>query len=211
VKVLNGIESALEDAGLNDRLREFRELFHVEYTAISEDFKEINGRVTLLGGAAKESLNAIVDDRLELAGRIVNKYVGDIRGVVLDTVIAGKTINFEKVLEDAGDAPIHHLRTEMNTALMAYGRIVNMEKAEKAGFEKFIYIGPDDDITRPFCGEHLDKIYTADEIAALDNGQGLPVEIYGGGYNCRHQWRPVSDELAAELEEEKEEENPEEE
>jgi hypothetical protein len=30
------------------------------------------------------------------------------------------------------------------------------------------------------------------QMAALNNGQGLPVKLSGGGYNCRHSWSPVS-------------------
>lgn len=202
--MLGGVESALEDAGLGGRLLELKELFASELKIVSEDFTEISGRAALLGDAAKESLNAIVDDRLELAGRMVERYIGDVRSTVLDYVLAGKRVDFGKILEDAGDAPINNLKTEINTGLMAYNRVVHAEKAKKAGMDKFLYIGPEDDITRPFCQDYVGKILTADEIAELDNGQGLPVEIYGGGYNCRHHWRPVSDELAEELEAEEE-------
>jgi hypothetical protein len=205
--VLGGVEAALEDAGLGGRIKELKELFSSEYKVISEDFTEIAGKAALLGDAARESLNAIVDDRLELAGRMVNRYVGDVRSTVLDYVIAGKKLNFSQVLEDAGDAPINNLKTEINTGLMAFNRVVHAEKAKKAGMDKFLYIGPEDDITRPFCQDYVGKILTADEIAELDNGQGLPVEIYGGGYNCRHHWRPISDQLAADLEAEEEDSN----
>jgi hypothetical protein len=46
----------------------------------------------------------------------------------------------------------------------------------------------------------VDEIYTEAQIAKMDNGTDLPVAVYCGGYNCRHHWRPVSDELAKELE-----------
>jgi hypothetical protein len=98
-----------------------------------------------------------------------------------------------------------NIETEVNTTLMAYQRVLHIEKAKKSGVDKFLYVGPDDDITRPFCQEHVDQIFSRDEIDAMDNEQDLPVSIYCGGYNCRHHWRPVSDELAKEIEDSKDE------
>lgn len=197
--MLGGIESALLDAGLSTEVEGLKALFQSQFDVISEDFSDLTGRAALLGGASKQTLNAIVDDRLEMAGEMINRYVGEVRSTVLDYVVAGKKLDFKQIIDDVGDGPINHLKTEMNTAVMAFGRVVHLEKAKKAGFDKYLYIGPDDKVTRPFCHEHIGQIYTLEQIQALDNDQGLPVEIYGGGYNCRHQWRPVSDELADEL------------
>lgn len=61
------------------------------------------------------------------------------------------------------------------------------------------YAGPADALVRPFCREHLGKVYTRAEIDALDNGQLGNVFLTAGGYNCRHLWMPISrfSELAA--------------
>lgn len=56
----------------------------------------------------------------------------------------------------------------------------------------YAYIGPVDEIVRPFCREHLGRVYTQAEIEALDNGQLPNPFITGGGYNCRHLWAPLS-------------------
>jgi len=42
--------------------------------------------------------------------------------------------------------------------------------------------------------KHLGNIYHIDEIEKLDNGQGLDVMTYCGGYNCRHMWLPATKE-----------------
>ena len=46
---------------------------------------------------------------------------------------------------------------------------------------------------RDFCKEHYNKIYTIEEIQALNNGQGLDVLTYAGGYNCLHWWMPAGE------------------
>jgi hypothetical protein len=76
-------------------------------------------------------------------------------------------------------------------AVIGYSRAVISESAEQRGYEHFQYIGPDDSANRPFCDRHVDKVYTREEIDALDNGQIANVFLTGGGYRCRHHWRPV--------------------
>ena len=76
-------------------------------------------------------------------------------------------------------------------AVIGYSRAVISESAEQRGYEYYQYIGPDDSANRPFCDRHVDKVYTREEIDALDNGQIANAMLTGGGYRCRHHWRPV--------------------
>ena len=89
-----------------------------------------------------------------------------------------------------------HLKTQFQTALFGYYQEANNRIAEDAGLDLFVYVGPDDDLTRPFCqdvlaDERQEKGWTQEEIMALDNGTGLPVFQYGAGWNCRHVWVAV--------------------
>ncbi|SHK67173.1 CdiA C-terminal domain-containing protein [Rhodothermus profundi] len=88
-----------------------------------------------------------------------------------------------------------YMFTVANTALAGLDRIQSFSDAKQAGIQRFRYVGPPP--IRRFCKEHYGKIYTLEEIKKLDNGQGLPVWIYGGGYNCRHRWVAVVEPLAA--------------
>ena len=56
----------------------------------------------------------------------------------------------------------------------------------------YLYDGPEDRKTRPFCQSVIGRAYTLEAIKRLDNGQGLSVEVHRGGYNCRHRWSPIS-------------------
>lgn len=80
-----------------------------------------------------------------------------------------------------------HISTISNTIQLGLARQGAMSVAISHGNKYFRYTGPKENI-RPFCREHLGKVYSIDEIRAMSNGQGLPVEYYCGGYNCRHRW-----------------------
>ena len=95
-------------------------------------------------------------------------------------------------------------------ALIGYSRSVIDESSKARGFEYFEYRGPDDSANRPFCDKHVGRIYTREEIEKLDNGQTSNVMLTGGGYRCRHHWRPVRREwLDDEVWEEKRPDTPE--
>ena len=79
--------------------------------------------------------------------------------------------------------------TITNSALGAFDRANTFRLAGTAKIQQFRYSGPGPE--RAFCAAHLGRVYTLDEIRALSNGQGLPVQFYCGGYNCRHHWEPV--------------------
>jgi len=52
---------------------------------------------------------------------------------------------------------------------------------------------------RPFCRERVGKVYSIEEIRAMDNGQGLAVEYFCGGWNCRHRWVAVFGEVVGDV------------
>lgn len=89
-------------------------------------------------------------------------------------------------------------RTLGATSLAIFYRTANsraIEKIEEDGQNQrtlyYVYEGPDDKLTRPFCHKlkQAKKVYTREDIARLDNGQLPDVWTTCGGYNCRHQWR----------------------
>jgi hypothetical protein len=80
----------------------------------------------------------------------------------------------------------------VDAAVMAAGRRAVMAAAadiEDTVDLVYVYVGPKDAKNRPFCRTWVGKAATNPE--RLDNGQGLPVDDYCGGYNCRHSWAPT--------------------
>lgn len=80
----------------------------------------------------------------------------------------------------------YHANAIVRTAKSGFSGIDNIHQFEEAGIELLTYTGPPAE--REFCKLHLGKTYSIAQIRALDNGQGLPVLYYEGGYNCRHSW-----------------------
>ena len=85
------------------------------------------------------------------------------------------------------------LQTEVRTKISQFGRSVNMIAADNIGMDHYLYTGPKDGITRPFCRPLINKVVDKTQLGKLNNGQGLSVRTSGGGYNCRHSWSPVTE------------------
>jgi hypothetical protein len=129
---------------------------------------------------------------LEPAGRDFATLEGKIQPEIINIVDEALRTNLpirelEKQLVEKYDGIKHRAKTAANTAKAGFQTINAFAGAERAGVNKFKYIGAQ--AQRPFCRKHLNKIYTKEEILKLDNGQGLPVWIYRGGYNCIHRWQ----------------------
>ena len=82
--------------------------------------------------------------------------------------------------------------TEVKTRISQYGRSITAAAAEAADMSFYLYTGPKDGITRPFCRQLVDLVVSKSQMKRLNNNQGLSVSTGGGGYNCRHSWSPVT-------------------
>lgn len=83
--------------------------------------------------------------------------------------------------------------TEIKTQISEYGRSITAVVAADAGLDHYLYTGPKDGITRPFCRALINLVVDEKQMGKLDNNQGKPVKIACGGYNCRHSWSPVTE------------------
>lgn len=65
------------------------------------------------------------------------------------------------------------------------------DREVKKGEIYWVYDGPLDEKTRPFCKKllQLDKVISQLDIDILTNYLGYDVLKYEGSYNCRHKWR----------------------
>jgi hypothetical protein len=82
------------------------------------------------------------------------------------------------------DREARDVATLYDTTVSIFGRRVELLKSTDT--QLYIYAGPVDAKTRPFCLEHAGKVYTRAELDALDNGQTGSTFLTMGGYNCRH-------------------------
>lgn len=99
------------------------------------------------------------------------------------------------ILADLGDLLDHtvpQIRTLYDTSISVFARQAELLGVPADPERPFVYTGPNDALVRPFCRQHLGKVYTKDAIDALDNGQLPNVFLTCGGYNCRHAFTAVS-------------------
>lgn len=84
-------------------------------------------------------------------------------------------------------------KTWVDTAIEGFKRDSFFVIADENGVKEFVYIGPMDSITRPFCRAHVGETRTADEWNTLQGEQNqiAPVMAFGGGYQCRHRFGVV--------------------
>jgi|GEM_PF-1975349 len=141
-----------------------------------------------IGWVASHTLNDISANALQ---DIRNKFDNK----VFDTVkkYTRKLANESEInqaIKRLGLVEERYIRTINNSIQMAMGRAGAVEQSTKLGTEWFRYDGPKTGC-RKFCADHLGKIYNISEIEQMNNGQGLPVLYFMGGYNCRHRWVPV--------------------
>jgi len=74
----------------------------------------------------------------------------------------------------------------MQTAKGCIAQAQKIADASKQGVKYFRYEGPQGS-ARAFCAERIGKVYSAEEIEKMNNGHGLPVLYFMGGWNCRHR------------------------
>jgi len=89
-----------------------------------------------------------------------------------------------------------HAGTYVRTAAQRSAQLFMNYQAERYGLDNFMYVGPLDSKTRPFCRRLLGEVFSRAEIDKMENGQTMNVFTTCGGYNCRHKWVAVSDEVA---------------
>ncbi len=73
-----------------------------------------------------------------------------------------------------------------NASMAGFDNASHVQYATAAGLTHFKYDGIVDSTTRPFCRQRVGKIYTIEELDAMENGQLNPVSVYLGGYRCKH-------------------------
>lgn len=204
IAALATLEASLEELGLAEQLSGIQEIYKEELRQVRDYFRDLTGEQVLTNVDATIA-ETLIDFDFDVIDNTVGAYLDGLRSQVLRQVVSGVPTNVREIHAELGARTLRNIETELNTGLMGFNRTISVKKGVDAFGEnpRFIYIGPLDKVTRDFCeGLLIDRspaIYSLNEILALDNEQGLDVIAFGGGWNCRHQWRAVSPELEASL------------
>jgi len=175
----------LLDEGYQDTIEES---FKIYKKSVSENFQ--------FADASLERLNSIKNLDLAQFTNLGDNFATQITRTMTDLQFGAITKNQAiKLLAENVDMLKRHASTWVTTGLSGIYRESSMMLAEDNGLEQFIYVGPRDGLTRPFCSKYLNQTKTKKEWDALieEQNQGLaPVSQFGGGYNCRHQFIGVA-------------------
>lgn len=135
--------------------------------------------------------------------------MGSMREELLETTldvatrqIAGGTLNLDVLREsikDAAGGRLHWARTNARMVVGGYNRMHRDEVRKNQGYDRGYYYGDERINTRPFCRALIGKMLSLKQIEELNNGQGLDVKIYCGGWNCIHSWLWLTEGIDNEL------------
>lgn len=121
--------------------------------------------------------------RLELI-KLLNEQTGSIEAAI------EKRLRRIKIEE-------RHIETEIFTTKLALNNLKRAAEFKNGGVQHLRYAGPSG-TERPFCKEHINRVYKIQEAEKIKNHFGQPALVYAGGYNCRHRWVPVYGETEGE-------------
>jgi hypothetical protein len=191
LNIFTEIETLLSDKELAPFFKEVSEIYADEIEYLVSTFA-ISG-INPLSGVDKELLRTIIDADLNALDINFKKYAGDLKQTVANYALGGDPVDLQEVLAELPKRTASGIIAEVDTSLSGINRTLTVKKAVETFGDKvlFEYFGPSDGLTRPFCKKYLGQRLTKEQIQSIDNGQGLDPLLYGGGWNCRHQWRPV--------------------
>lgn len=198
-RILGSMFTELERAGLEREVGKLKAIFAEELRFIRDEFIERDIDEPISADTDREAVDLLINNSLDKVSTKIQQYGLNVQSTVMQAVVTGQKPDYKAIKEKFGNVAASQVRTEVETSIATFNRTITVNKALDLGFKLFIYIGPEDNVTRDFCQRLLDKdppIYTIDQINDMDNGQGLPAFSAGGGYNCRHQWRPISEKTA---------------
>ena len=153
--------------------------------AIDPNF--ISGDINLISSTIQRASASVFDDS------VIPSLSKSIKDAVNTAAIIGSTKAPLDALAQSFQRATSANTTQARLKISEFGRSVQAINADQAGIDLFMYVGPKDGITRPFCRKLVGKVLSKSQINRLNNGQGAgPVLTAGGGYNCRHSWSPVS-------------------
>jgi len=189
------LERWLLDVGLGDLVLDITAaerdtLANVEQLLLaSSDGFDVNAIEGVGQALADDTISGIIDDVV----------IPDVQRAVRDALAGAQFTADPAEVIGSLDAALRSAEgrqiTEARTRITSFGRELTAVAAESVGIDHYLYTGPIDGITRPFCRQLVGRVFTKTQVQDLRNYQIEPPLVRGGGYNCRHTWAPVSEEL----------------
>lgn len=155
----------------------------------------------------KSMIKVLSSDAFNQAAALGDQYAFSISSKIYSSVIVGTpvdelTMDVRQMLvggtDKAGRPMVNHAKTIATTGYREADSTILQAKAKEFDIKKFKYAGSLIKDSRKWCQDHVDKIYTLEEIQEWEGRSwkgkksGDPF-VTRGGWNCRHKWLPVVD------------------
>lgn len=196
-------------------LIEFENVYGASVARVVKDLKELDKLVieqladmnidAAFTTADRQMFSALRKQTEKTYLHLGTKASDEISQALYDSVIGGVAFtefvdqirNALTGLEDVAGRPLAtYAKTYAQDSTMGYYSNLHMRNAQEAGLDTFLYYGTVIATTRKWCGDHVHKVFTRNEIEDWRNfrwkgkAPGDPF-IVRGGYNCRHHFLPV--------------------
>ena len=155
--------------------------------------------MAMIPADARRELVAVVSGQNKDVASVFGDLAGEIkRAIDLGTTTGASLADLVEVVEQRLNVSTSKAQAAVDSAVMAAGRRALVGTAAAVADDQgldvvYEYVGPHDAKNRPFCLPLVSTptAVTREYMLTMDNGQGLPVADFCGGYNCRHSWAPV--------------------
>lgn len=152
----------------------------------------------MFGDASREAIAALADSADQEIASLAGQASSRISAYLMRAVTAGGgRDDLLLELQDILDVTSRQAETLISTVLNSFARQITVMQAADNGIEEYAYVGPDDQVTREWCSHWVGRRGTIEEYEETADmwgrqSQPLPVIVYGGGYNCRHRFIPIT-------------------
>lgn len=200
--LINSLES-LKGTEISGQVATLTAIYQEDLSAIGEYLSQyVEDGKQVFSSSDNQIIDTLINLEIKKTTSTIGTYLDDVGSEVTSAILTGEKFDISTIVDTSSARALAQAQTEIATTLSGFSSAVNIRKAEDLGLYLFEYAGANDKLTRPFCNHLLEKkppIYTLTEINKMDNGQNLSVKIYGGGWNCRHEWMAISESKAKEL------------
>jgi len=185
IRLLGGLESIVLTDDVQEHIESLQDIFDLQYRLMEQWYEVANGEE--MADRRLPNMGVFVNSREQNVSIMARAYANEVRQGLADSVITGERISDFDLADVPATRIFNTLSTDLKTATATYSRMVAMNQGKKF----VLYAGPRDQRNRPFCAERVNRIFPIEVVYTWDNGQGIPANLYCGGYGCRHVLIPT--------------------
>lgn len=186
IRLLGGLESLVLTDEVMEHIQGLEDIFDLQYSLMEQWYSVANDDQDM-ADKRLPNMGVFVNSREQNVTIMARAYANEVRQGLADSVITGERISDFELADVPATRIFKTLDTDLKTATATYSRMVAMNQ----GLRFVLYAGPRDARNRPFCAERVNKIFPIEAVYTWDNGQGIPANLYCGGYGCRHVLIPT--------------------